>query len=58
MTTVFICGEPDDAALEKLIREKLALSYRVTYVKNGEVWQEGAGYEVVCAELSCCKKKN
>ena len=54
MTTVFICGNSDDNAFEILMRQKLSESYRVTYIKKGEIWQEGSGYEITAADFSCC----
>ena len=51
LTTVFICGSTDDSAFERLMRQKLSESYRVTYIKKGNAWQKGNGYEITAADF-------
>lgn len=53
MTTVFICGDIRDGALEKLMNEQLSRSYNITYVKGGKIWQKGNGYEIAAVDFPC-----
>lgn len=48
MTQIVIIGEENDTALEKLIREELSKTYRIIYIKDREITEAGAGYELVC----------
>jgi len=52
MTVVYIIGKDKDKGLEELILSQLTKSYRVTYIKNKSLVQEGSGYEIVVADFS------
>lgn len=52
MTTVFICGNPADNTLEELMSRKLSESYRITYIKKGNIWQKGCGYEITAVDFT------
>jgi len=52
MTTVNIIGRDSDKALEEIILSQLTKTYRVTYVKNKSLVQEGQGYELVIADFT------
>ena len=47
MTEIIIIGDENDTTLEKLIKTKLAETYRVTYIKGGELCDCGKGYELI-----------
>jgi hypothetical protein len=52
MTVVYVVGKSSDKALEEIILSRLCLSYRVTYIKNKSLVQEGQGYEIVVCDSS------
>ena len=52
MTTVYVIGQSSDNCLEKLILSQLTRTYRVTYVKNKSLVQEGIGYNVLVADFT------
>ncbi|HBI52253.1 MAG TPA: hypothetical protein DDX72_05675 [Ruminococcaceae bacterium] len=48
MTEIIIIGDPHDRALEMLIRDILAKTYRIVYIRENMLNESGAGYELVC----------
>ncbi len=48
MTPIFIIGKKTDHSLEKLILDKLSLTYNVTYIKDSVFRMIGTGYELLC----------
>ncbi|MBP3855029.1 MAG: hypothetical protein IK990_05360 [Ruminiclostridium sp.] len=52
MTEIIVIGDPEDTALEQLIRRELSSTYRVLYIKGSEISAAGTGYEL--AVIDCC----
>ena len=52
MTEIIIIGDPRDRALESLIVNVLAKTYRVVYIKENPISDTGTGYELVCFDRS------
>ena len=55
MTEIIIIGDPHDRALERLIRDILAKTYRIVYIRENTLNEAGAGYELVCFD---CRHPN
>lgn len=47
MTEIIIIGDPRDCALETLVKDVLAKTYRVVYIKDNTLSVFGSGYELV-----------
>jgi hypothetical protein len=50
MTVVSVIGKSTDKCLEEIILSQLSKSYRVTYIKNKSLVQNGQGYDIVVAD--------
>ena len=48
MTEIIIIGDPRDRALETLIVNVLAKTYRILYIKGNRISGFGTGYELIC----------
>ncbi len=52
MTAICILGEKNDNDFQRLFTETLADNYSITYIKDGELYQYGVGYEVAALDFS------
>lgn len=50
MTEIVVIGDVNDTAIENLICSKLAMTYRVLYIKNTRFLDIGSGYELIVFE--------
>ncbi|MCL1789377.1 MAG: hypothetical protein FWG33_03385 [Oscillospiraceae bacterium] len=50
MTVVSVIGNYTDKCLEEIILSRLSNSYRITYIKNKSLVQNGQGYNIVVAD--------
>ena len=51
MTTIFICGDSGDKDFYFLLKNILANTYRVTYIKKNAACQWGKGYELTAVDF-------
>lgn len=47
MTDIFVTGNAKDAEMEKLIKNRLARNYTVTYINRDRFYEAGNGYNLI-----------
>ncbi len=47
MTEILVIGNEHDTAIERLICDRLSLTYRVLYIKGNRFLDTGSGYELI-----------
>ena len=47
MTEILVIGNEHDTAIERLICDRLSLTYRVLYIKRNRFLDTGSGYELI-----------